>query len=132
MPGLRYSEDQDQDQDQEQDQDQDPERHIVSQSAYAAAAWLQPLAERKLRTTADLEGDDEDLVPPFAPSAFTRIVDLLAWTRSDQTYLHWEDAIADPEVCDLRAAIYELRAMHVEIRGFGRERHSCDLSSPAE
>ncbi|AOR30990.1 hypothetical protein BFF78_07960 [Streptomyces fodineus] len=113
-------------------EDHDPERHIVSQSAYAAAAWLQLLAGRKLRTTAYLEGDDEDLVPPFAPSAFTRIVDLLAWTRSDQIYLHWDDAIAHPEDGDLPAAIRELRAMHVEISGFGREQYSCDLSSPAE
>ncbi|MGW2749005.1 hypothetical protein [Streptomyces sp. NPDC001450] len=118
--GLCYSE------------DQDPERHIVSQSAYAAAAWLQLLAGRKLRTTAYLEGDDEDLVPPFAASAFSRIVDLLAWTRSDQVYFHWEDALADPEDCDLPAAIRELRAMHMEISGFGRERYSCDSSSPAE
>ncbi len=118
--GLCYSE------------DQAPERHIVSQSAYAAAAWLQLLAGRKLRTTAYLEGDYEDLVPPFAPSAFTRIVDLLAWTRSDQIYLHWEHAIAYPEDGDLPAAIRELRAMHVEISGFGREQYSCDLSSPAE
>ncbi|MEU7740743.1 hypothetical protein [Nonomuraea sp. NPDC049158] len=118
--GLCYSE------------DQDPERHLVSQSAYAAAAWLQLLAGRKLRATAYLEGDDEDPVPPYAPSAFTRIVDLLAWTRSDQVYFHWEDAIAYPEDCDLPAAIHELRAMHEEISGFGRERYSCDLSSPAE
>ncbi|QYC40219.1 hypothetical protein Nocox_13005 [Nonomuraea coxensis DSM 45129] len=110
--GLCYSE------------DQDPDRHLVSQSAYAAAAWLQLLAGRKLRATAYLEGDDEDPVPPFAPSAFTRIVDLLAWTRSDQVYFHWEDAIAYPEDCDLPAAIRELRAMHVEISGFGRERYS--------
>ncbi|MFF4948512.1 hypothetical protein [Streptomyces chattanoogensis] len=110
--GLCYSE------------DQDPERHIVSQSAYAAAAWLRLLAGRKLRTTAYLEGDDEDPVPPFAPSAFTRIVDLLAWTRSDQMYVHWEDAIAYPEDGDLPTAIRELRAMHVEISGFGGERDS--------
>ncbi|MFI1730242.1 hypothetical protein ACH40E_13595 [Streptomyces acidicola] len=118
--GLCYSE------------DQDPERHIVSQSAYAAAAWLRLQAGRKLRTTAYLEGDDEDPVPPFAPSAFTRIVDLLAWTRSDQMYFHWEDAIADPEDCDLPAAIRELRAMHVEISGFSEERYSRDSSAPAE
>ncbi len=118
--GLCYSE------------DQAPERHLVSQSAYAAAAWLQLLAGRKLRATAYLEGDNEDPVPPFAPSAFTRIVDLLAWTRSDQIYFHWEDAIAYPEDCDLPAAIRELRAMHVEISGFGRERYSGDVSSPAE
>ncbi|QTZ95524.1 hypothetical protein [Streptomyces auratus] len=96
-------------------EDQDPERHLVSQSAYAAAAWLRLLAGRKLRTTAYLDGDDEELVPPFAPSAFTGIVDLLAWTRSEQMYFHWEDALAHPECCDLPAAMGELRAMHVEM-----------------
>ncbi|MCX5107242.1 hypothetical protein OOK13_01565 [Streptomyces sp. NBC_00378] len=104
--GLCYSE------------DQEPDRHIVSQSAHAATAWLRLLAGRKLRTTADLEGDDQELVPSFAPSAFTRIVDLLAWTRSDQMYFHWEDAIADSEDCDLPAAIHELWAIHVEISGW--------------
>ncbi|MFB8036759.1 hypothetical protein ACFC5Z_28240 [Streptomyces sp. NPDC056004] len=103
--GLCYSE------------DQDPDRHIASQSAYAAAAWLRLLAGRKLRTTADLEGDDQELMPSFAPSAFTRIVDLLAWTRSDQMYFHREDAIADSEDCDLPAAIHEPRAIHLEISG---------------
>ncbi|MFF3787051.1 hypothetical protein [Streptomyces sp. NPDC001933] len=48
-------------------EDQDPERHIVSQSAYAAAAWLRLLAGRKLRTTADLEGDDQELVAVVRP-----------------------------------------------------------------
>ncbi|MFD8330887.1 hypothetical protein [Streptomyces lydicus] len=110
--GLCYSE------------DQDPERHMVSQSAYAAAAWLRLLAGRKLRTTAYLEGEDEEPVPPFAPSAFTRIVDLLAWTRSNQVYFHWEDAITCPKYCDLQAAIRELRAMHVEISGFHSQRYS--------
>ncbi|UXY32456.1 hypothetical protein [Streptomyces sp. HUAS TT20] len=118
--GLCYSE------------DQDPERHLVSQSAYAAAAWLRLLAGRKLRTTAGLEGEDEDLVPPFAPSAFTRIVDLLAWTRSDQMYFHWEDAINCPEDCDLPAAIRELQAMHMEISCVSSQRYSCGSSSPAE
>ncbi|MDI2126024.1 hypothetical protein [Yinghuangia seranimata] len=103
--GLCYSE------------DQDPERHLVSQSAYAAAAWLRLLAGRTLRTTDSLECADEDLVPSFAPSAFTRIVDLLAWTRSDQMYFHWEDAVADPGDCDLPAAIRELQAMHVAVSG---------------
>ncbi|GGV12569.1 hypothetical protein GCM10010260_59180 [Streptomyces filipinensis] len=117
--GLCYSE------------DQAPERHLVSQSAYAAAAWLRLLAGRKLRTTAYL-ADDEDLVPPYAPSAFTRIVDLLAWTRSDQMYFHWEDALTHPEDCDLQAAVRELRAMHEEISGFSSQRHSGDSSSPAE
>lgn len=105
--GLCYSE------------DQDPERHVVSQSAYAAAAWLRLLTGRKLRTTRYLEGEDEDPVPPFAPSAFTRIIDLLAWTRSGQVYVHWEDAwedaVASPDEWDLPAAIRELRAMHLEI-----------------
>ncbi|WP_413099610.1 hypothetical protein [Streptomyces sp. Inha503] len=101
--GLCYSE------------DQDPERHLVSQSAYAAAAWLRLLAGRELRTTRYLEGEDEDPVPPFAPSAFTRIVDLLAWTRSDQVYVHWEDAVTYPEEFDLPAATHELRTMHREI-----------------
>ncbi|MFH9246491.1 hypothetical protein ACH4LK_13780 [Streptomyces lydicus] len=118
--GLCYSE------------DQDPERHIVSQSAYAAAAWLRLLAGRKLRTTAYLEGEDEEPVPPFAPSAFTRIVDLLAWTRSNQEYFHWEDAMTYPEDGDLQAAIRELRAMHVEISGFNSQRYAYDSSSPAE
>ncbi|MFH8679645.1 hypothetical protein [Streptomyces lydicus] len=110
--GLCYSE------------DQDPERHLVAQSAYAAAAWLRLLAGRKLRTTAYLQGDDEDLVPPFAPSAFTRIVDLLAWARSHQVYVHWEDALAHPEDGALPVAIRELRAMHAEIGGFGEARSS--------
>lgn len=100
--GLCYSE------------DQDPERHIVSQSAYASAAWLRLLTGRKLRTTRYLEGDDEDLIPPFAPSTFTQIVDLLAWTRSGQVYYHWEDATAVPEA-DLPAAIHELQAMRLEL-----------------
>ncbi|WP_031174004.1 hypothetical protein [Streptomyces durhamensis] len=123
--GLCYSE------------DQAPERHLVSQSAYAAAAWLRLLAGRQLRTTAYL--DDEDLVPPYAPSAFTRIVDLLAWTRSDQMYFHWEDALTSPEDCDLQAAVHELqaavhelRAMHGEISGFSGQRHPGDSSPPAE
>ncbi|UKY47426.1 hypothetical protein [Streptomyces inhibens] len=100
--GLCYSE------------DQDPERHIVSQSAYASAAWLRLLTGRKLRTTRYLEGDDEDLMPPFAPSTFTQIVDLLAWTRSGQVYCHWEDATTAPED-DLPAATRELQVMHLEI-----------------
>ncbi|MEV7383210.1 hypothetical protein [Streptomyces lydicus] len=82
------------------------------------------LAGRKLRTTAYLEGEDEEPIPPFAPSAFTRIVDLLAWTRSNQGYFHWEDAITYPEDCDLQAAIRELRAMHGEISGFNSQRYS--------
>ncbi|AGP59787.1 hypothetical protein [Streptomyces rapamycinicus] len=101
--GLCYSE------------DQDPERHVVSQSAYAAAAWLRLLAGRKLRTTRYLEGEDEDPVPPFAPSAFTRIVDLLAWTRSNQVYVHWEDALTYSEEFDLPAATHQLRTMHREV-----------------
>ncbi|MEV5770480.1 hypothetical protein AB0L49_04325 [Streptomyces antimycoticus] len=101
--GLCYSE------------DQDPERHVVSQSAYAAAAWLRLLAGRKLRTTRYLDGEDEGLIPPFAPSTFTQIVDLLAWTRSGQVYAHWDDALASPEWCDLPAATGELQAMHLKI-----------------
>ncbi|WP_326807883.1 MULTISPECIES: hypothetical protein [unclassified Streptomyces] len=99
--GLYYSE------------DQDEERHVIAQTADAGAAWLRLLTGRELRSTS-LE-DDEDLIPSFAPSTFTQIVDLLAWTRSGQVYIHWEDAIADPGLCDLPAAIHELRAMHLEI-----------------
>ncbi|MEV6131371.1 hypothetical protein AB0M05_31980 [Streptomyces violaceusniger] len=87
----------------------------MSQSAYAAAAWLRLLAGLKLRTTRYLDGEDEGLIPPFAPSAFTQIVDLLAWTRSGQVYAHWEDALTSPEWCDLPAATGELRAMHLKI-----------------
>lgn len=123
--GLCYSE------------DQDPELHVVSQSAYAAAAWLQMLAGRPLRVTANLQGYEEDLVPPFAPSTFTRIVDLLAWTRTDQMYVPWEDAIAVPdadpdEEWDFPATMRELRAMHLEISSYGGEQQALDVSSPAE
>ncbi|MFE0187361.1 hypothetical protein [Streptomyces sp. NPDC059008] len=100
--GLAYSE------------DQDPDFHVISQSAYAAAAWLSLLTGRKLRTDAPLE-DGEDLLPRFAPSTFTQITDLLAWTRSDQVYIFWEDAAADPDLGDLSAATRELREMYRQI-----------------
>ncbi|MGP3986947.1 hypothetical protein [Streptomyces sp. 3N207] len=100
--GLVYSE------------DQDPDLHVISQSAYAAAAWLRLSAGRKLRTD-DLAEDDEDLIPAFAPSTFTQIIDLLAWTRSDQVYIFWEDALTYPDLRDLQAATRELRAMYAEI-----------------
>ncbi|MYT30256.1 hypothetical protein GTY73_15830 [Streptomyces sp. SID8354] len=41
-------------------------------------------------------------------------------------------AQGDAVDCDLPAAIRELRAMQVEISGFGSQRYSCDSSSPAE
>ncbi|MFI6763961.1 hypothetical protein [Streptomyces sp. NPDC050355] len=99
--GLAYSE------------DQDPDFHVISQSAYAAAAWLSLLAGRKLRTDDHLD-DGEDVLPRFAPSTFTQIIDLLAWTRSDQVYVIWEDAATDPDLGDLSAATRELGAMHME------------------
>lgn len=99
--GLNYSE------------DQDPERHVISQSAYAAAAWLQLVAGHPLPTGFD----DEDILPTFAPSTFTQIVDLLAWTRSGQIYLFWEDAEADPDLGDLAASTGELRGMFPEVAG---------------
>lgn len=98
--GLVYSE------------DQDPELHVISQSASAAAAWLRLVAGRELRTSSE---DADDLVPRFAPSAFSQIVDLLAWTRSGQVYMFWEDAVTEPDQCDLPAATRELRAMRLEI-----------------
>lgn len=96
--GLCYSE------------DQDPDFHVISQSAYAAAAWLTLWAGRGLRTDDAFE-DGADLLPPFAPSTFTQIADMVAWTRSGQVYLFWEDAIEEPDLSDLRAAAHELRAM---------------------
>ncbi|MER7795322.1 hypothetical protein [Streptomyces sp. NPDC097640] len=100
--GLSYSE------------DQDPDFHVISQSAYAAAAWLTLWAGRGLRGD-DSHTDGEDVLPRFAPSTFTQIADMAAWTRSDQMYLFWEDAIEDPDLGDLWAATHELRAMYVEI-----------------
>jgi hypothetical protein len=100
--GLSYSE------------DQDPDFHVISQTAYAAAAWLTLLAGRNLRTDDSLD-DGDDLLPRFAPSTFTQIADLLAWTRSDQMYLHWEDAADDPDLGDLSAATSALRAMYQEL-----------------
>ncbi|WP_171161935.1 hypothetical protein [Streptomyces sp. I05A-00742] len=98
-------------------EDQDSERHIMAASALAAAAWLGLREGRELRTASLKEGfeDGEDLVPPYAPSVFTQIVDLLAWTRSGQMYTFWEDAGADPDLCDLPAATREPRAMYLEI-----------------
>ncbi|MGY0061485.1 hypothetical protein ACWY4P_33945 [Streptomyces sp. LZ34] len=100
--GLSYSE------------DQDPDLHVISQSAYAAAAWLTLLAGRKLRTDDSLD-DGEDLFPRVARSTFAQIADLLAWTRSDQIYIIWEDAADDPTLGDLSAATRELKAMYREI-----------------
>jgi hypothetical protein len=101
LVGLVYSE------------DQDPDLHLISQTANAAAAWLRLLTGRDLRSTA--VEDAEEMIPSFAPSTFTQLVDLLAWTRSSQIYMFWEDADADSDYCDLPAAISELKAMHVEI-----------------
>ncbi|MDX3233388.1 hypothetical protein [Streptomyces sp. ME19-01-6] len=100
--GLAYSE------------DQDPDFHVISQTAYVAAAWLTLLAGRGLRSDGYLE-DGEDLLPEFAPSTFTQIADLLAWTRSDQMYTIWEDAAEDPDLGDLPAATRELKAMYQEL-----------------
>ncbi|MGW3571825.1 hypothetical protein ACWDSL_49485 [Streptomyces sp. NPDC000941] len=107
--GLYYSE------------DQDPERHVVSQMAFAAAVWLRLLTGRELQATS--LDDDEDLVPPFAPSEFTQIIDLLAWTRSGQTYMFWGDALTDPDFCDFPAAVRELGAIHMEITASGRRKN---------
>ncbi|WFB06314.1 hypothetical protein LRS74_04075 [Streptomyces sp. LX-29] len=96
-------------------EDQDRERGLVAQSAFAAAGWLRLRTGRDLRA-GDL-ADDEDPVPAYAPSPFTRIVDVLAWTRSGQLYAFWEDAPAHPELCDLPAATRELRAIRREIAG---------------
>ncbi|MGO4759733.1 hypothetical protein AB4212_65785, partial [Streptomyces sp. 2MCAF27] len=98
-------------------EDQDPERHVVSQTAFAAAVWLRLLTGRELRATS--LDDDEDLVPPFAPSEFTQIIDLLAWTRSGQTYMFWGDALTNPDFCDFPAAMRELGAIHREITASG-------------
>ncbi|WP_207931123.1 hypothetical protein [Streptomyces sp. 8K308] len=86
---------------------------MISQSAYAVAAWLVLPTGRRLRLS-DLLDDDKELVPPFAPSVLTRIADLLAWTRSDQVYLRWENAADDPKPGNLPAAARELRAIHQE------------------
>lgn len=94
-------------------EDQDLDLHLMSQTAFAAAAWLCLQTGRNLRST--IFNDDEELVPPYAPSMFTQIVDLLAWTRSDQLYTFWETAVAHPDVADLPAATRELEAMHLEI-----------------
>ncbi|MFF1837166.1 hypothetical protein ACFVXE_23620 [Streptomyces sp. NPDC058231] len=98
--GLVYSE------------DQDPELHVISQSALAAAAWLRLWAGRDLRTELD---DGDDLIPTFAPSVFTQVVDLLAWSRSGQVYMFWEDALTHPGPGDLPAATRELVAMRLEL-----------------
>ncbi|MFI6743567.1 hypothetical protein ACIBI9_62775 [Nonomuraea sp. NPDC050451] len=94
-------------------EDQDVDLHLMSQRALAAAAWLRLQTGRDLRST--IFDDTEELIPPYAPSMFTQIVDLLAWTRSDQLYTFWETAVAHPDVADLPAATRELEAMHLEI-----------------
>ena len=69
-------------------------------------------------STEELEGVDS-LIPTFAPSPFSRIVDVLAWTRSGQVYTPWEDALTypdpDADLCDLPAATRELQAMRLEL-----------------
>ncbi|MBC6466527.1 hypothetical protein [Actinomadura alba] len=91
-------------------EDQDPELHVIGQSASAAATWLGLVAGRELRTIVE-----DDLIPRFAPSTFSQIVDLLVWTRSGQMYVFWEDAVTDPDWHDLQAATRELQAMFLEI-----------------
>ncbi|MFJ9850083.1 hypothetical protein [Streptomyces sp. NPDC101150] len=95
-------------------EDQDPDLHVISQSAYAAAGWLRLREGRPLRTS--VEDNPDDLLPPFAPTPFSRLVDFLAWTRSEQIYTCWEDATAHPDVCDLQSATDALRAIRDGLR----------------
>ncbi|WP_131738391.1 hypothetical protein [Actinomadura roseirufa] len=93
-------------------EDQDVDLHVMGQTAVVAAQWLSLLVGRDLRT---ILVPDEEPLPPYAPSRFTRIVDLLAWTRSNQSYWCWEDADAYAEFADYPAATHELTTMHQQI-----------------
>ncbi|EID56524.1 hypothetical protein [Saccharomonospora xinjiangensis] len=97
--GLVYSE------------DQDPDLHVISQTAYAAAAWLRLLTGRDLRSTVEDEEEVEGIEEWSGSSVFTQIIDMLAWTRTGQVYTFWQDAAADPGYCDFPVATRELDAM---------------------
>lgn len=94
-------------------EDQDRDLHVMGETAAVAAEWLRLLTGRDLRSTTF--PDAETLVPTYAPTPFTRIVDILAWIRTGQMYSPWEDAATDPDYGDFPAAIRELREMRRRI-----------------
>ncbi|MBO2453166.1 hypothetical protein J4573_39155 [Actinomadura barringtoniae] len=94
-------------------EDQDEDLHLIGQSAMVAADWLRLLTGLDLTSTT-YPGEGE-LLPRYAPSPFTQIVDMLAWTRSNQMYNHWEDADDNADYADFSAATHELNAIYLEI-----------------